>query len=77
MSANRRREDKVARWWFGGTAGAFATCITHPLDLLKVVLQTTSYTEKYTLRMAAQDVVSKQGFKSLLKSNSNTFQLTS
>ncbi|XP_003744627.1 mitochondrial dicarboxylate carrier [Galendromus occidentalis] len=31
---------RVAKWYFGGCAGAMAACCTHPLDLLKVVLQT-------------------------------------
>ncbi|GBM55396.1 Mitochondrial dicarboxylate carrier [Araneus ventricosus] len=31
---------RLARWYFGGLAGAGAACITHPLDLLKVHLQT-------------------------------------
>lgn len=61
----RRREDKVARWWFGGTAAACGVCFTHPLDLLKVHLQTQHGREKYTLMMAAKDVVTKQGFSLL------------
>ncbi|MFH4974105.1 hypothetical protein AB6A40_000814 [Gnathostoma spinigerum] len=36
----RPRTDKVARWYFGGLASAGAACFTHPLDLLKVHLQT-------------------------------------
>ncbi|XP_072501428.1 mitochondrial dicarboxylate carrier-like isoform X2 [Notamacropus eugenii] len=28
------------RWYFGGLASAGATCVTHPLDLIKVHLQT-------------------------------------
>lgn len=31
---------RIARWYFGGTASAMAACITHPLDLIKVLLQT-------------------------------------
>jgi len=31
---------KVGRWYFGGLASAGAACCTHPLDLLKVHLQT-------------------------------------
>lgn len=61
MSEPRRREDKLSRWWFGGTASACAACFTHPLDLLKVHLQTQQGTKKYTLAMAAKDVVAKQG----------------
>ncbi|KAK3091605.1 hypothetical protein FSP39_021110 [Pinctada imbricata] len=36
-------EDKtkrIGRWYFGGVASAMAACCTHPLDLLKVHLQT-------------------------------------
>jgi len=31
---------KLARWYFGGLASAGAACCTHPLDLIKVHLQT-------------------------------------
>jgi len=31
---------RMARWYFGGLASAGAACCTHPLDLLKVHLQT-------------------------------------
>ncbi|PNF25557.1 Mitochondrial dicarboxylate carrier [Cryptotermes secundus] len=34
------REKKLSRWYFGGLASAGAACCTHPLDLLKVHLQT-------------------------------------
>lgn len=29
---------KISRWYFGGLASAGAACVTHPLDLLKVIL---------------------------------------
>lgn len=32
---------RISRWYFGGMASAGAACCTHPLDLLKVHLQTT------------------------------------
>lgn len=35
-------EKRVARWYFGGLASAGAACCTHPLDLLKVHLQTAT-----------------------------------
>lgn len=35
-----KKENKLARWYFGGLASAGAACFTHPLDLLKVTLQT-------------------------------------
>lgn len=37
MTDNTKR---VGRWYFGGIASAMAACCTHPLDLLKVHLQT-------------------------------------
>lgn len=39
-SETRRREDRIQRWYHGGVAACGATCFTHPLDLLKVQLQT-------------------------------------
>lgn len=34
------KQNKVSRWYFGGMASGGAACFTHPLDLLKVTLQT-------------------------------------
>ncbi|KAI6221831.1 hypothetical protein M3Y99_01535100 [Aphelenchoides fujianensis] len=45
MTANPER---VGRWYFGGVAGACAACCTHPLDLIKVHLQ-TQQTGKLTM----------------------------
>ena len=39
MQKNSQRQ---SRWYFGGLASAGAACVTHPLDLLKVHLQTGS-----------------------------------
>jgi len=33
------------RWYFGGVGGVFAACFTHPLDTLKVQLQTQQKTQ--------------------------------
>ncbi|XP_065311732.1 mitochondrial dicarboxylate carrier isoform X2 [Dermacentor albipictus] len=41
-AAPPRKEVRLARWYFGGLAGSMAACFTHPLDLLKVHLQTQS-----------------------------------
>ncbi|CAD5224395.1 unnamed protein product [Bursaphelenchus xylophilus] len=35
-----RNENRVGRWYFGGLAGAGGAMVTHPLDLIKVHLQT-------------------------------------
>lgn len=34
------KQVRVSQWYFGGLASAGAACITHPLDLLKVQMQT-------------------------------------
>lgn len=34
------KHNKLSRWYFGGVASSGAACVTHPLDLLKVTLQT-------------------------------------
>ncbi|XGW15906.1 hypothetical protein V3C99_001395 [Haemonchus contortus] len=48
------KENRVGRWYFGGLASAGAACCTHPLDLLKVHLQ-TQQAGKITLgQMAAK-----------------------
>ncbi|CAD5113587.1 DgyrCDS2750 [Dimorphilus gyrociliatus] len=55
---------RVGRWYFGGFASAGAACCTHPLDLLKVHLQTQ---QKSNLRLSgmAVKVVRNHGFFSL------------
>lgn len=40
VGKERRLQDKKARWYFGGMGSAGAACCTHPLDLLKVHIQT-------------------------------------
>ncbi|KAM8706841.1 hypothetical protein ACLKA7_011009 [Drosophila subpalustris] len=51
--------EKHARWYFGGLASVFAACITHPLDLLKVVLQT--HQGKLPAVQLVAEIVNKQG----------------
>jgi hypothetical protein len=34
------KSKRIGKWYFGGLASAGAACCTHPLDLLKVHLQT-------------------------------------
>lgn len=31
------KSKKLSRWYFGGVSSAAAACVTHPLDLLKVL----------------------------------------
>ncbi|XP_049632710.1 mitochondrial dicarboxylate carrier [Suncus etruscus] len=57
-------EVRVSRWYFGGLASCGAACCTHPLDLLKVHLQTQ---QEAALRMSgmALRVVRSDGFLAL------------
>lgn len=40
MAQKVDKKNRIGRWYFGGLASAGAACFTHPLDLLKVTLQT-------------------------------------
>ncbi|XP_035253001.1 mitochondrial dicarboxylate carrier-like [Anguilla anguilla] len=57
-------EKKVSRWYFGGIASCGAACCTHPLDLLKVHLQTQ---QEVRMRMMGMmmDVVRRDGVLAL------------
>lgn len=61
MSAQKAKQ---GRWYFGGLASAGAACITHPLDLLKVHLQTGGK-EKTSLVKSTVHIVRTQGFLAL------------
>jgi dicarboxylate transporter 10 len=54
----------VHRWYLGGLASAAAAACTHPLDLLKVHLQTQQVAERGLLTMGAH-VVRTQGVRGL------------
>lgn len=45
-------ERRVSRWYFGGVASCGAACCTHPLDLIKVHLQTQQEVKKRMVGMA-------------------------
>ncbi|XP_015501437.1 mitochondrial dicarboxylate carrier [Parus major] len=57
-------EQRVSRWYFGGLASSGAACCTHPLDLLKVHLQTQ---QEVKMRMTgmAMHVIRTDGFLAL------------
>jgi len=54
-----------ARWWFGGVAGAGACLFTHPLDLIKVILQTKGKTQGSVLATTLH-LVKENGVLSLM-----------
>lgn len=51
---------KLARWYFGGLASAGAAACTHPLDLIKVQLQ-TQQEGKVSIIKLTTNIVKKQG----------------
>lgn len=56
-------QNRIARWYFGGVASSMATMVTHPLDLLKVVLQTQE--TKVSLIPLTRKIIQDNGFLSL------------
>lgn len=62
MQADSRRK---GRWYFGGLSSAGAACCTHPLDLLKVHLQTGSGKTEGSLLGHVAKIVRSQGFLAL------------
>ncbi|KAK1785566.1 hypothetical protein P4O66_018927 [Electrophorus voltai] len=45
---------RISRWYFGGIASCGAACCTHPLDLIKVHLQTQQEVKLRMTGMALQ-----------------------
>lgn len=71
------KEQKIARWYFGGLASAGAACCTHPLDLLKVHLQTQQEGKTGIVSLTI-NIVKKQGkvaFCSFITSAQTLFTL--
>ncbi|XP_075435686.1 mitochondrial dicarboxylate carrier [Ascaphus truei] len=57
-------EKRVSRWYFGGLASCGAACCTHPLDLIKVHLQTQQEVKMRMTGMAVT-VIRNDGFLAL------------
>uniref|UniRef100_A0A9J7Y1L0 Mitochondrial dicarboxylate carrier n=1 Tax=Cyprinus carpio carpio TaxID=630221 RepID=A0A9J7Y1L0_CYPCA len=57
-------EKRMSRWYFGGIASCGAACCTHPLDLLKVHLQTQQEVKMRMVGMAMH-VVKNDGVLAL------------
>ncbi|KAF0306287.1 Mitochondrial dicarboxylate carrier [Amphibalanus amphitrite] len=56
-------EARISKWYFGGLASAGAACFTHPLDLLKVHLQTQQ--KKLSVGRNVVNIVRSQGMLAL------------
>lgn len=52
-------ERRVARWYFGGVASSMAVMVTHPLDLLKVMVQTQK--DKLSILKTSGKILNEQG----------------
>ncbi|KAK9497316.1 hypothetical protein O3M35_004656 [Rhynocoris fuscipes] len=60
MPDKEQTEKRIKKWYFGGLASAGAVCFTHPLDLLKVLVQ-TQQEGKVSMMKTAVDVVQNNG----------------
>ncbi|KAH8381626.1 hypothetical protein KR093_009641 [Drosophila rubida] len=56
-------KQRISRWYFGGVASSMAAMVTHPLDLMKVLIQTNK--EKMPIMQTTQKIVKEQGFLAL------------
>lgn len=58
------QENRISRWYFGGVSSSAAACLTHPLDLIKVHLQTQ---QEVRMRMVGMvvNVVRREGYLAL------------
>ncbi|XP_075149788.1 dicarboxylate carrier 1 [Haematobia irritans] len=63
MSSTTDNSKRLGRWYFGGIASAGAAMCTHPLDLVKVALQTQQ--GKLSVVQLTAKVVREQGFFAL------------
>ncbi|XP_034113818.1 mitochondrial dicarboxylate carrier [Drosophila nasuta] len=56
-------QQRISRWYFGGVASSMAAMVTHPLDLMKVLIQTN--TEKMSIMDTTRKIVKEQGVLAL------------
>lgn len=64
MSEKSDRERRLPRWYFGGLASAGAACCTHPLDLIKVHLQTQQEGKTSIIKLT-KNIIKKEGITGL------------
>lgn len=64
MSEKSDRERRLPRWYFGGLASAGAACCTHPLDLIKVHLQTQQEGKTSIIKLT-KNIIKKEGVLAL------------
>ncbi|KAH8372682.1 hypothetical protein KR009_002833 [Drosophila setifemur] len=54
---------RLPRWWSGGVCSAIAVTTTHPLDLIKVQLQTQSNVERKSVGSIIANIHKQGGFR--------------
>ncbi|KAF2862541.1 phenylalanyl-tRNA synthetase [Piedraia hortae CBS 480.64] len=67
MSSSRGGSGIHYPFWFGGSASSFAACVTHPLDLLKVRLQTQPQATRQTLPQLVAHILRNEGIQGLYR----------
>lgn len=60
-----KESHRLPKWYFGGCASALAACVTHPLDLLKVHLQTAKTSKEFNLLRRTYKIIQVQGYPAL------------
>lgn len=65
MREIEKEKQRLPKWYFGGCASAMAACLTHPLDLLKVHLQTAKSSKEFSLPQRTIKIIEVQGFLAL------------
>ncbi|KAH8420829.1 hypothetical protein KR222_006122 [Zaprionus bogoriensis] len=68
MPADERR---ISRWYFGGVASSMAVVVTHPLDLMKVLIQTQK--DKLSIAKTTNKILKEQGFLAFYNGISASF----
>lgn len=62
MSDNNANSKRLPRWWSGGVCSALAVTTTHPLDLIKVQLQTQSGADRKSVGHIMGNIYRQGGF---------------
>lgn len=62
MSDNNANSKRLPRWWSGGVCSALAVTATHPLDLIKVQLQTQSGADRKSVGEIMGNIYRQGGF---------------
>ncbi|OWA53101.1 Mitochondrial dicarboxylate carrier [Hypsibius exemplaris] len=65
LTAEEKEIKKIPRWYFGGMACSTAACCTHPIDMMKVHLQTHTADGKLRIFQSMINLVKARGVRTL------------